>query len=59
MLTDLLYPATDAGALGQLIAVVLGWVLLVFTLRRRREWVLLVSGLALVTLGWFALRSLH
>ena len=56
---ELLLPRTDAGVavqLGVFIAAVLVALLLV---RRRREWLVLVIGVAMFGLGLFGVRAVH
>ena len=56
---DLFFPATDGGALGQAIAVAVLWIVAVVVARRNREVVTFISGVAMVTFGWFGLRMIH
>jgi len=56
---DVLFPATDAGVLGQLLALLAlaigaGWLV-----RREPALVTLVVGVGVVLLGFFGLRALH
>ena len=56
---DLFLPRTDGGALAQTVvaAVVFGSALV--ALRRNRDLVWFVGGLAVITFAWFALRTVH
>lgn len=56
---DLFLPRTDVGALAQAVvaAVVFGSALV--ALRRNRDLVWFVGGLAAITFAWFALRTVH
>ena len=56
---DLLLPRTDAGV-GLQFAVFVGVALAgIVLVRRRREWLLLVTGLILFGLGLFGVRAVH
>lgn len=59
MVRDLLLPATDRMVLIQLVVVLAVWGAGLVLLRRQREWQLLLSGVAMVLLGWFGLRAVH
>jgi hypothetical protein len=56
---DLLLPTTDAGALFQAIAAVPLAVGALVAVRRSRDLVWFVAGLAVLTFAWFALRTVH
>ena len=56
---QILLPSTDAGVLVQVVVVTAVWVCLLVIVRRSAEVRLLVGGLGMITLGWFALRTLH
>lgn len=56
---DLILPRTDAGVAVQLAAVVLAYVVAVALLWRHRDWLLLATGIAVLTLGLFGVRALH
>lgn len=56
---DLLLPRTDAGVALQL-AVFVGLALAgIVLVRRRRDWLLLVTGLIVCGLGLFGVRAIH
>lgn len=59
MLKDLLLPSTDGGVLAQVVCVGLALGAVAFAVRRRRELLLFVTGVFLVTAGFFGLRTLH
>ena len=52
-------PETDAGVVVQVIVTILVGVGLAIAVRKERSLVLLVTGLTLVTLGWYGIRGLH
>ena len=56
---QILLPSTDAGVLVQVVVVTAVWVCLLVVVRRSAEVRLLVGGLGMITLAWFALRTLH
>ncbi len=56
---DLLFPATDAGVVGQVLGVLAVTIAVVWFVRRERALVTLVVGVSLVLLGFFGLRGLH
>jgi hypothetical protein len=58
-LVDLLLPRTDAGAGIQMVVAVALFSAVAVTVRRHRDLLWLVAGLATVTLAWFGLRTLH
>ena len=56
---DLILPRTDAGVAVQLVVLVLAYLGAVALLRRQRDWLLLATGVAVLTLGFFGVRALH
>lgn len=58
-MVELLLPRTDAGALAQAAVAVVVFVVAGFVLRRQRELLVFVAGLAMITGAWFALRTVH
>ena len=56
---DVLFPATDAGGVGQILGVLAVTVTLVWLVRRERALVTLTIGVSFVLLGFFGLRALH
>jgi len=56
---DVVFPATDAGVVGQVLGVLAVTIALVWLVRRERALVTLVVGVSLVLLGFFGLRGLH
>jgi len=56
---DVVFPATDAGVVGQVLGVLAVTIALVWLVRRERALVTLVIGVSLVLLGFFGLRGLH
>ena len=56
---DLLLPATDAGVIGQLAAVVAVWVIALWALRNRPDARLFAVGAGLVLLALIGVRALH
>lgn len=60
MIRDLFLPRTDFGVLVQWVVVLVVYPPLVWwSFRRRRELGLLVLGLFIFTLGYFAIRAVH
>jgi hypothetical protein len=59
VVNDVLYPATDAGATGQILGVVAVTLALVWFGRGERALVTFTIGIALVLLGFFGLRAVH
>ncbi|MGI8937097.1 MAG: hypothetical protein ACR2JF_02565 [Iamia sp.] len=59
LIRDLLLPRTDAGVLAQVVGLVVVGVLAAVLVRRSREGLLFVSGVVLLTAGFFGLRMLH
>jgi hypothetical protein len=58
-LKDLLLPRTDAGALAQAIAAAVLFSVALIAVRRNRDLIWFVAGLASLTFAWFALRTVH
>ena len=56
---ELLLPRTDGGVLVQVVVAVVLFTGLGFAVRRNRDLVVFVSGLAALTAAWFALRTVH
>ena len=59
LVDDVVFPATDAGVVGQVLGVLAVTIALVWLVRRERALVTLVIGVSLVLLGFFGLRGLH
>ncbi len=59
VMDDVLFPATDAGVVGQILGVLAVTVTLVWLVRRERALVTLTIGVSFVLLGFFGLRALH
>ena len=58
-LRDLFLPTTDAGALFQALAAVPIYLAALIAVRRQRDLLWFVGGLAMLTYAWFALRTVH
>ena len=58
-MNELLFPRTDAGVVAQIIVVSVLWLLLAVAVRRNRDLVWFVSGLAMLAFAWFGLRAVH
>jgi hypothetical protein len=56
---DLLLPRTDAGALTQAVIAGAVYIALLIAVRRNRDLMWFVGGLASLTFAWFALRTVH
>lgn len=56
---DLLLPRTDAGVLVQVIGMAVTLAAVAVAVRRDRDLLWLVGGLAVFLLGFFGLRALH
>lgn len=56
---DLFLPRTDAGALAQAIGAAVLFAAAAIAVRRNRELLVFVAGLASITAAWFALRTVH
>ena len=59
MIRELVSPSTDRLVLIEVVVVFATWVAGAVLLRRQREWQLLLTGVSLLLLGWFALRAVH
>jgi hypothetical protein len=59
VLIDLLLPRTDAGVAAQVIGAAVVFVVAGVLVRRSRDLLWFVGGLASVTFAWFAVRTLH
>jgi hypothetical protein len=57
--SELLLPRTDAGALAQVIGVIVVMVVVALLVRRERSLVMLTVGAGVVLLGVMGLRTLH
>lgn len=58
-LKELLLPRTDAGVAAQLAVFVSGVGIAMISLRRHRDWLLLVTGMSVLGLSIFGVRALH
>lgn len=59
-LADLALPRTDSGAVVQIAVMAVVWVMVViWSLRWRREYHTFVLGLAVVNFAWFGARMIH
>jgi hypothetical protein len=56
---DLLLPRTDAGALAQAVTAAVLYTGALVAVRRNRDLLWFVGGLATLTFAWFALRTVH
>lgn len=56
---DLLLPRTDAGALSQAVTAAVVYMAALVSVRRNRDLMWFVGGLASLTFAWFALRTVH
>ena len=56
---DLLLPRTDAGALAQAVGAAVVYTGALIAVRRQRDLLWFVGGLAALTFAWFALRTVH
>lgn len=59
MLRDLLLPATDGGVYAQAVGLVVVIVVALVVVRRNRDLVVFVAGVAVLTAALMALRTLH
>lgn len=59
VIEDLLLPSTDAGVYAQVALVAVGYLVALWFVRRNRELVVFVSGLAVFLAGLMALRTVH
>ena len=53
------FPETDAGVVVQVVVTLLIGVVLGVAVRKERSLVLLVTGVTMVTIGWYGIRGLH
>lgn len=58
-MVDLLLPRTDAGAAAQAVVAAVLYLGALVAVRRNRDLVWFVAGLATLTFTWFALRTVH
>jgi len=58
-LRDLFLPTTDGGALFQAVAALPVYLGAFIAVRRSRDLMWFVAGLAVLTYAWFALRTVH
>lgn len=58
-MVDLLLPRTDGGVLGQLIVAAVVFAATGYAVRRHRDVLVFVVGLATIAAAWFALRTVH
>ncbi|MDZ7675330.1 MAG: hypothetical protein U5K30_09705 [Acidimicrobiales bacterium] len=58
-MVDLLLPRTDGGVLLQVVVAVVFFTVVGFSVRRNRDLLVFVSGLAAITAAWLALRTVH
>lgn len=56
---DLFLPKTDAGVLAQAVGAAVLFAAAAIVVRRNRELLVFVAGLASITAAWFALRTVH
>lgn len=56
---DLLLPSTDGGVLAQAVIAAALYGGLLYLVRRDRDLLLFVVGLATLTFAWFGIRALH
>jgi hypothetical protein len=56
---EVLLPRTDAGALAQAVGAAVAYVGALIAVRRNRDLMWFVGGLATLTFSWFALRTVH
>jgi hypothetical protein len=56
---ELLLPRTDAGAMTQAVAAAVATTWALIAVRRNRDLLWFVGGLATLTFAWFAVRTLH
>jgi hypothetical protein len=59
LIDDLLYPATDAGVVAQVVGVVVVTAIVATLVRRERSLVMFTFGASMVVLGFFGVRALH
>jgi hypothetical protein len=58
-MVELLLPRTDAGALAQTVTAAVVYTGALVAVRRNRDLLWFVGGLATLTFAWFALRTIH
>lgn len=58
-MVELLLPRTDAGALAQTVTAAFVYRDALVAVRRHRDLLWFVGGLATLTFAWFALRTIH
>lgn len=58
-MVEILLPRTDAGVLAQAAGAVVMFAGAGFAVRRQRDLLVFVVGLAVITAAWFALRTVH
>ena len=58
-MVELLLPRTDAGVLAQTVTAALVYTGALVAVRRNRDLLWFVGGLATLTFAWFALRTIH
>ena len=59
LINDLVAPQSDAGVVMQLIVIAVSWCAAAIAVRRNRDLLLFVTGLAVVALAWRGLAALH
>lgn len=59
MLREILLPRTDAGVLFQVVLAAVTYGTLIVAVRRNRDVLSFVVGLATITAAWFAFRAVH
>jgi hypothetical protein len=59
VLMDLLLPRTDGGVYAQVLGLALGYGAVLWMVRRNRDLVIFVVGLAVFTAGLLGVRALH
>ena len=58
-MNELLFPRTDTGVLVQVVIVSAVWLVAAVAVRRNRDLVWFVSGVAMLAFAWFGLRAVH
>ncbi len=59
MMGDVLFPATDAGVLAQMVALFVIAIVLLWLVRKTKDLVWFVAGLTVLLAGLMALRTVH
>lgn len=59
MIDDLLFPATDAGVLAQVVALLVIAAVVLWLVRRTADLVWFIAGMAVLLAGLMALRTVH